>query len=272
MTAPPPWLVGLQADLGALLRAPLDPSSGTFRAVTEAYDPALLAQIAAGGGAGPDTPEGRLAVYHRQRWTRLFDGLQKAWPRSARVLGYWRFNLVVSRHLTAHPPAHPDLDRAADGLEGPLRAADGADLLADAVTADAAERRATLAAWTGVWAPRPADLAGLDRARLRFAPSFSLVRERWALAALPHREGPPAHHPAAAWHVYTRSAEGTVIRRVEPGLARLLLEAQRGPFGAALAAVEAEVGRDVAEQRLQAWIALALGEGWWVGLVPEAPR
>lgn len=266
MSSPPPWLSALQADLGALLRAPLDPSSGTFRAPVEAYDPALVAQIGPAGRAGPATPEDRLAVYHRQGWMRLFDGLQKAWPRSARVLGYWRFNLVVSQHLASNPPAHSDLDRAADSLEVPLRAADDADLLAEAVTADAAERRATLAAWTGVWTPRPADLERLDRARLRFAPSFSLVRERWALAALPHREGPPARHPAAAWHVYARSAEGTVIRRVEPGLARLLFEAQRGPFGAALAAVEGQVGREEVEQKLQAWIGLALGEGWWVGL------
>lgn len=129
-------------------------------------------------------------------------------------------------------------------------------------TADAAERRATLAAWPGVWTPRPAEMANLETARLRFAPSFSLVRERWTLAALPHREGPPARRPAAAWHVYARSAEGTVIRRVEPGLARLLFEAQRVPFGAALAA---QVGREVVAQKLQALIALALGEGWWVG-------
>jgi len=267
MSAAPPWLASLQADLGALLRSPLDPSSGTFRAPVEAYDPALVAQIAPGVG-GPATPQERLAVYHRQGWMRLFDGLQKAWPRSARVLGYWRFNLVVSRHLASNPPAHNDLDRAADGLEGPLRAADDADMVAEAVTADAAERRATLARWTGVWTPRPADLAGLDTARLRFAPSFTLVRERWALAALPHREGPVARHRVAAWHVYARSAEGTVIRRVEPGLARLLFEAQRGPFGAALAAVEGQIGREAVEGKLQAWIALALGEGWWVGVDP----
>lgn len=153
MRPPPPWLSELQADLGALLRSPLDPSSGTFRAPVEAYDPALVAQIAAGVGVGPATPRDRIAVYHRQGWVRLFDGLQKAWPRSARVLGYWRFNQVVSRHLAENPPAHNDLDRAADGLEGPLRAAGDAELLAEAVTADAAERRATLAAWVGLWAP-----------------------------------------------------------------------------------------------------------------------
>ena len=82
----PDWLVELQGRFGAVIRTPLDRSSGALRATVSANAPAALDDSL----DGPRRPAAeRLAVYNRQYWFRLFGVMQTAFPLTARLLGHW---------------------------------------------------------------------------------------------------------------------------------------------------------------------------------------
>jgi len=106
-TTPPPWWSALQDDFGRFLRAPLIAADGHFRSGPP--DPALLARVVDdAAGAGPGA-RARLALYHEQYWMRLFHTPQQAFPRTARVTGFFAFNRLASAHLQACPPRGRDL-------------------------------------------------------------------------------------------------------------------------------------------------------------------
>lgn len=184
---PPPWLEEFQGRFSALLRAPLDRSTGTLRADTSAYDPAVDARDAANA-----TARERLAVYHRQYWFRLFGALQTAFPLTTRLLGHWHFNEHVASFLVASPPRGWDLDRAPDGFEAHLAATlDEAGAVSgppagrvprraviEAATIDAAYRAVFRAPAVTGYRPSPADAARLLDARLTPSPAVVIVEER----------------------------------------------------------------------------------------------
>ena len=119
LSPPPPWLAPMQEAFGDQLREGLDARSGTFEPPSSYPGPlTTFVREAEPHAAGPlaVSPDDRLALYHRQYWMRLFVGMQTAFPRTARVVGYWTFNHLVDLHLRVRPPAHWDLDRAGDGF------------------------------------------------------------------------------------------------------------------------------------------------------------
>jgi hypothetical protein len=155
------------------------------------------------------------------------------------------------------------------------------DLVRQALRVDEAARHAFIAPLQATWRPSPAELAALPGRRLRFAASFRLLREDWALverAAPPAANETPApfprHSPAAPryWVSY-RAERATAFRSVEPPFARFLTLAARRPFGDALAASESACDapqRERLHAAVPGWIQLALASGWWVGLA-DAP-
>ncbi|WP_437671903.1 HvfC/BufC N-terminal domain-containing protein [Sorangium sp. So ce131] len=308
---PPGWLRELQRDFSAVLRAPLDSGSGTFRERQERYPERLVAQLKSGPGSL--APAERLALYHRQYWMRLFTALQTGFPRASRAVGYWHFNHLAALHLAARPPQHVDIDEATRGfaarLGGALQRLDEAErgrgskppahedewcrrielsrapraMVRQALRMDEAERHAYESPFEGLWRPTPAELGKLAEGRLRFAVSCTLTHEDWDLArfsrltGVDRDEGAPGavrrHLSRRCW-VFARSATGTATTCVDPLFARLLRRCRELPFGQALAAVEH--GCTAAEAarlraKLQGWILLALASGWWTGLEAE-PR
>jgi len=293
---PPGWLAPLQEAFGRMLRTPLDASTGTFRS---ALAPAQLAPDLAGPAAGP-------VLYHEQYWMRLFGAMQSELPRVADVIGPWRFNTLAALHLDETPPVHADLGRCADGFARRVRgvldglAGSGAtpdtrpvgalvaagspdpwvralagvsapvDLARQALRIDEAARLAFVSPAEPAWRPTPADLEGLMERRLRFARSFRLLREDWALV---ERAGPrpfARHHPAWFW-VSCRTPRSTAFRRLEPAFAHLLEGARLRPLGEALAAVEEvcpPAQADALRRAIRKWIGVALESGWWVGVEP----
>ncbi|MGK3969187.1 DNA-binding domain-containing protein [Sorangium sp. So ce118] len=275
---PPRWLRELQRDFTAVLRAPLDASTGVFRERQERYPARLVAQLRSGPG-GP-APAERLALYHRQYWMRLFTALQTSFPRVSRAMGYWHFNHLAALHLAARPPRHFDLDEGARGfaarLDRALQRLDDArrgrrperpareheedewsrrvelsraplDMVRQALRMDEAERHAFESPFEGLWRPTPEELAGLAEGRLRFAVSCMLAQEDWdlarfsRLAGADQEEGAPEairRHPSTRTWVFARSAAGTTTTSVDPLFARLLERCRELPFGEALADVE----------------------------------
>ena len=120
----PAWWRELQDEFGAFLRSPLQITGGRFR--SGAASSALLTRcVDDGPGAAA-----RLALHHEQYWMRLFQTLQQAFPRTARVTGCFVFNQLAMAHLQACPPRgrdladvgrgfFPALQHALDGLLAP---------------------------------------------------------------------------------------------------------------------------------------------------------
>ncbi len=323
--AAPGWWVELQRDFGAALRTPLRSAEGRFEPDPRAASPALLDALRRAGSpaVGVSLDAGaRLGVYQTQYWMRLFETMQTAFPRLTHVVGPWRFNHLAQVHLVDRPPAHPDLDRCADGFhDRTLRALDrfggasdgargnyrvestslaelslapeaGEDpycrelalvrvprtLVRQASSMDEAQRRAMLARTFRTWSPPSLDPEQLGDHRLRFAPSFGLVREDWDLAPIGYASEPPTapgevvRHDAPRYWVFARGPTSIGSGRVHPIFARLLTQAARRPLGEALAAVRracqpAQVR--VLDERLSHWLELAAESGWWIGLGPS---
>jgi hypothetical protein len=298
---PPTWLAPLQEAFGALLEAPLDSTGGRLR--SHADVPALAAAL-----ADPATARARLTLYHEQYWMRLYGALHAELPRFAQVVGYWRFNGLATLHLREAPPTRVDLARCGDGLaarllaeidrvaatasppgtpdtrpigllvtgagpwEAALRSVSApVDLARQALRMDEAARRALASPFAGVWRPSGADAASLPARRLRFAPSFRLLREDWALAERAVPSDPPApfaRHAEPWFWVSFRAERTTALARVEPGFARLLALAAERPFGEAIDLFAHGCDTTRTESlgaALPGWIERALASGWWIG-------
>lgn len=306
---PPPWLGHLQSMFGRAIQAPLDATTGTLRSRAAEASPELLALLA-------DGSEPRLALYHEQYWMRIFTAMQHELPRVAQVVGYWRFNGLVTLHVRAAPPTEADMARCADGFVDRLLAvldglakdrpaghgapdtraisslvpADAVDpwlrALADvpapldlgrqAARMDEAVRHALGRPFRGIWRPAPNELATLPVRRLRFAPSFRLLREDWALAergAPAEASAPFAQHDAARFCISWRAARSTALRRVDPAFARLCGLLVRLPLGEALREMESHTVGETVDRltvALPGWVELALSSGWWIGVRPES--
>lgn len=297
----PPWLSALQRDWSALLRSPLDSSSGTFAERRESYPLALRAAICAPKASGTTTAsiDDRLALYHLQYWMRLFTTLQGRFPRFSRAIGYWHFNHLAALHLKERPPQHFDIDRVGDGFDARVgralsllgrhatkrrdpwvsrlrmsRAPEG--LLEEALCIDGQERLTFEAPLESEWKPTSAQLEALAGLRVRVAASVQIVTERWELVrhsslaggASPPIDGPPRRLPEPRHWVLHRTESGVASVQVPRALAHLLHLASAIPFGQALAELErttTAADLSLVRAELSSWVRMALEQRWWVG-------
>jgi hypothetical protein len=275
----PAWLAELQRSFGAVLRTPLDRSTGTLRATPSLYDRGALDEAL----DGPRAPAAeRLAVYNRQYWFRLFGVMQTAYPLTSRLLGHWRFNEHSAAFLLAHPPRHWDIDRAPDGLDDFLAATlpddERRDALVEAARIDAAWRALFRAPALPPFAPSAADAARLLDARLLPSPAVALVSERWPLIelkrALASDRGEsavplPPPLPAARWWALVRESAGIRHVALEAREGELLALLRERPVREALAALEARCGDDeraALPADARRWLARGVERGQWSGL------
>ncbi len=260
----PPRLVALQAGWTEVLRRPLDRTTGTLRAPTEHYPAPTCAEIV--GGAA------RLAVYHRQYWFRLFTALQHEFRLTAALMGAWAFNGLASDFLIASPPRARGLAEVGDGLAAHVVARAPAAPLAQAALVDEALRRAGRHEQAGADSAARHLRAGGALARLRPAPSLTVVRERWPLVELHHQLGPvapttpvalPPPHPDGprAWAV-AATTHGQAARPLTPAQADLLELIGTWPLAQALASFEDRHPHVPADQ-VQAWLADSVQHGYW---------
>lgn len=271
-TRAPDWLADFQARFGAILRTPLDRSTGTLRATPADYDP------------GVDAPRSRLAVYNRQYWFRLFTVMHNAFPLVTRLVGHWAMNDHAARFLLAHPPRSWDIDRVPDGFEAffavTLDAPDR-DALVEAAHLDAAWRSVFAAPPAAPYRPTPEDAAGLLDARLIPSPAVALVEEHWPLSELRRavladggdaRVALPPALPHARWSMLVRKADGMLrldLEAREAELYRLLrLHAVKDALGLLEAACSGAERADL-PRRAQAWLARSVELGLWIGIQPQ---
>ncbi len=275
----PPWLGELQARFGAVLRTPLDRSTGTLRASIDAFPPDAIDDAVDGPhGAAPQ----RLAVYHRQYWFRLFGVMQSAFPLTARLFGHWHFNGVVTGYVLAHAPRSWDIDRVPDGFAPYLRSVALAETqreaLLEAADLDATWRALFRAPTVAPYHPGADDAARLLEARLVPSPATAVVVLRWpwlelkrALASAPGESivaVPALLAEPRAWALL-REPGGIRQLLLEPREAQLLLALGRVTVGAALAEVEAACPpeeRQALPSRARQWLARSVERGMWSGL------
>jgi len=194
----PAWLDELQARFGDMLRTPLERSSGSLRASLASYPPALLGEARPGRDlSGAE----RLAVYNRQYWFRLFTVMQRAYPLTAQLVGYWQFNELAANFLLARPPRGWDLDGVGAGFaeflaEAPpsekIRQADALpeierEALLEAARIDRAYHQVFRAPAVTRYEPSASDTHRLLQARLRISPAVALLTEHWPLCGLRRR-------------------------------------------------------------------------------------
>lgn len=261
------WLARWQGAFAEALLTPLDARTGTLRA-TAAPPP------------GVSPPHG-FSAYQRQYWFRLFTAMQTEFPLTARVLGLWRFNQVAQDFLRVHPLRAPSLHAIAEGFVEHLDAKTGEAAVREAARIDEAWR-AVLAAPEGpAWSPRVEEAARLPRAKLRPAPTWRIVEDRFELMAtrraLPEAsaEGALALPPAGevrSW-LLARTREGTIELPLDPVEARLFKALCESSLAEALVAVDAACD-DPERARLAAmvrdWIARSVALAMW--LEPEMER
>jgi len=276
----PDWLVAWQTRFSGVLRTPLDRSTGTLRAVTEAYPSDALDDLCDAPNA---TAAARLAVYHRQYWFRLLTVFQTAFPLTTALLGAWRFNAHAAAFVAAHAPQGWDLDRAPEGFETFLATVEEDTLpreaLVEAAGLDASWRGLFRAPNTAPLRLRPEEAARLLEARLVAAPSVVIHHERWPLVALKRSlEGvrgdvpiplPPKHPRRQGWALI-REPGGVRQLPLEPLEAELLALLRDHPVGEALGLLEASCPaelRATLPAQCQRWLAQGVARGFWCGIV-----
>jgi hypothetical protein len=267
----PDWLAEFQSRFGAVLRAPLDRTSGTLRAVPSSYD------------MGPDAPSGeRLAVYNRQYWFRLFGVFHTAFPLTTRLVGHWSFNDYAARFLLEHPPRGWDIDDVPHGFEDWFAAALGEpsttvepEALREAARIDAAWRRVFRAPSTTPFHPSSKDATGLLDSRLELSPAVALVSERWPLLELKRAlsgddgEAPvalPAALPEPRFWALVRRAGGIGQMPLEAREAELFDLLARHTVRDALVRLEAacpEAERATLPENAQRWLARSVQLDFW---------
>jgi hypothetical protein len=274
--ASPEWLLELQGRFGALLRTPLERSSGELRAETAGYDAALTEAVLP---TETSSAAERLAVYHRQYWFRLFTVLQGLYPLTARLLGYWRFNELAARHLVERPPSGFDIDTIGDGFDrGLARDLRDEDAVVEAAHVDAAFHRVSRAPQSEPFRPSAEDAARLGSSRLQLAGNVALLSEHWSLAQLrasltvqpgdKRLELGPAL-PTTQYWLLKRHQNQLGLVALEAPEAELFRLVQQHPLQQALGMLEAAAPdgeRATLPARAQGWLARSVQLGAWAGL------
>ena len=278
----PPWLYVFQSRFTAMLRTPLDSSSGTFRPSPRRYDAELRR------GALPSrtlSGEERLASYNTQYWLRLFGIVQSAFPLTVRLVGYFQFNRYVSRFLTETPPRSWNIDRVPNGFESffarvlteERRRPEERAAFIEAAEIDAAWRRVFLAPESTPFRPTPADAQRLLSGRLRPSMTVAVLSEHWRMLELRARvidESDEATLPLPERHA--KRHHFALVRR-PAGVGELSLGAREArlfallgahPVAEALARLEAECKegeRAELPAMTQRWLARSVELGFWSG-------
>lgn len=277
--AAPEWLAEFQRRFGDAIRTPLDRSTGTLRATTNAYDPELVRSTA----PGPATSrEERLAVYNRQYWFRLFGVFHDAFPLTMRLLGAWDFNAYVAEFLAEAAPRHWDIAHASDGFviffEGAVVDRDDSLALVEAARIDRAWQDVFLAPPVEPFRPTEEHAARLLDARLAPSPAVAIVDEHAPLLELRHRimsepgesrVAAPSPHPSARSWAIVRRDTGTLQMPLDAREAELLRALVKNTVRDALALVEASCSdeeRAKLPENARAWLAKSVANGFWIGL------
>lgn len=294
--ASPAWLLELEQSFGHMLRTPLSRSTGALRAETSAYPAALVARAKPGRDLGQAE---RLAVYNRQYWFRLFTLLQAAFPLTAKLVGFWRFNQLANDFLLARPPRSWDIERVGDGFADFLsQALPDADLelqpprdrlpraaLVEAAGIDAAYRDVFGAPPITPYVPALNDAERLLQSKLLLSPAVALLTESWPLCELRRRAlaspdadaplvlGPRLEQPRS-W-LLGRDGLRLGLLPLDPREAQLLKLLTRHAVGTALARLEAdcpgsETERGQLPELVQAWLARSVKLGIWAGFELES--
>lgn len=294
MSRLPAWVEELQRGFADAVRQPLDRSSVTLRARSEAYEPSLVA-------ATTPTPKlgsaERLAVYNRQYWMRLFTVLHGAYPLLARLLGFWELNRLAELYLTQHPPRSWDIDAIVPGFE-PFLATLLTDevfevsqpsrrlpslALREAAAIDAAHHRVFRAPLEPTYTPSPRDSARLFQSPLRFVSGAALLTESWALVEL-RRQAPTLVGERMltlgerlavprSWLLLRRELS-LVLLALEPREMQLLQLLRLHPVAEALGLLEAACSAQELTrlpEQTRGWLARSVKLGLWAQLSAPLP-
>jgi hypothetical protein len=253
---PPQWLRTFQEQFGRALVEPLAIVSGHLVPTPDRVPAELGADAAASAhGDGRAT----VGVYKRQGWLRRFSVAQGAFPLTARLLGLFPFNQLVTAFVTTQPPSHFDLARSLDGLAAYLADHVGQHLaelaalvdpaaIVEAIALDEAYRRVTespVEPRLAITSIEPSALAGV---RLVPRASVAIVEESWPLCDLRRRAredageerlspGPRLDEPRTV--LLVRLPDGVAEQTLPPVAAQLVRALTRATVAEALAEVAA---------------------------------
>lgn len=309
---PPAWYTAFQQAMGQLLRTPLDRSTGRFRAPVEAYPQTLVNDVHDESPGAVARLELYHEQYWRRLFNTLQESFPRTarimdyfWfnalashflvmhpPQSFDLAnaseGFFSWTMHALDEL--HPPSNAD--QVSSGyrlIETPLCAIPQSEarsleanvlgsvsapwsLVAQALHVDEAERRAFRASLEPTWNPTTQERAKIYDLRLRYAPSFSLLRLDYDLpvgkiseedlTASPKRRKTPAHV------VILRSSRGIATYPIDPIFARLLALARIFPLNVAIARTEQALKGALIEhlqRSMDTYIDTSVNTGFWIG-------
>lgn len=169
----PDWLAAMQARFSAVIRTPLDRSTGTLRAVVDHYPEEASPTCATRQRGRLGAPRGVQPAVLVSSAHGDADGL----PVTTALLGPWRFNAHAAAfsRRTRRAPGSSTAHRTAQRFVATLPADDlPVEALTDAATLDASWRALFRAPAAAPFRPRPEDAARILDARLTPSPGVAL--------------------------------------------------------------------------------------------------
>lgn len=311
---PPAWLTTFQREMGQILRTPLDTTTGRFRAVVEAYPPAFVAEVIDDGPGAVPRLQLYHEQYWRRLFNTLqetfprtaravgyfwFNALASRFlemfpPQSYDMAnvseGFFSWTMRALDELS--PPNHSEAESGGHRvIDTPLRMlpqsgtrSPAAAVLASVTTpwsfvaqalhVDEAERRAFRATCEPLWNPTARERAELWDRRLRYAPSFSLLRLDYDLPLGKLSEGTTfsSERRKTPTHlVILRSSRAIATHPIDPIFARLLALARINRLGEAMARTEKALPpalREHLRRSMDGYIDTSLTKGYWIGAIP----
>jgi hypothetical protein len=266
----PAWLEGFQKEWSRALRTPLDSTQGRLQVrLPEGWSQlGIVPQLQRHAGAG-------LEDYQRQYWFRLLSHLQKDFPLTARLLGYWAFNQLALEYLADFPPCDHDLQNVGRHFVDFLCDRHEPLVLLQAGWIDATRSAVFLAPADRAWVPSAADVQDPATLRLKPAASWRLVEENWRLVDLclvleehPGEEAVPCPEPWPEVQTWLIQREGLnlVYRPLPAPQARLYQLLMEHAVADAVKRLEGESlshNWTVTPAQVQEWMAQSMSWQLW---------
>ena len=287
----PMWLEELQKQFGDLIQTPLSVKSGKFEADVQNYSSEILGKIKYNKNV---SNYDRIKIYHNQYWYRLFNTMQKYYPRFSYAIGYWHFNNLAVQHIIESPPYNFNLNEAINGfyykIINAIKAISSKNtkvennfwvdsllsynisiiMIRQAINIDEAQLRSfKYKYFSNIDLKSKKDITNFFSHKIEYSKSFGLVKEDWNLSLLNKNniKGEITKHKIPKYFVFYRTGTSSAIENIEPLFAKFLSYCTQYNINISIKNMERNCNNLELErfnQKLIDWITISVQKKWWI--------